>query len=107
MRLHITVVSIIGLIAGAAAYVALAMALVLFVVGCTVQPVPVDPPLPPSGCARVCERLAELKCPEAEPTPEGQTCEQVCDNVQASGIVQLNTGCIANAASCDAALECQ
>ena len=52
-------------------------------------------------CERACARLAELGCPEAEPTPEGATCVDVCWNAESSGVVTLDPVCVAAINSCD------
>lgn len=67
---------------------------------CTPVPPPVDPnppgpvdggePLPPqpelTACGRACGRMALLKCPGYEGSPQGATCEQVCENQESSGV---------------------
>lgn len=66
-------------------------------------------PLPKqSDCDLACERMRDLSCPESEPDSEGQTCEQVCENAQKSGIIDLNPSCRAKQQSCEAMEEnCQ
>lgn len=66
------------------------------------------PPQPPTvdGCAAACENLRRLGCPEGQPTDAGESCEQVCDNAQASP-APLPTACVARAASCDEAAQCE
>lgn len=46
------------------------------------EPDPVEPePEPPKGasCATACENQRHLECEIGEPTPEGSTCEEVCE----------------------------
>lgn len=62
----------------------------------------------PESCADACARLAELECPEAEPTPEGASCVEVCENVEGSGTVTLNPACVIGITACaqvDACVE--
>jgi hypothetical protein len=54
-----------------------------------------------SACSAACERLAELGCPEAETTPAGASCLEVCENVEASGTVTLDPACVAQLDACD------
>jgi hypothetical protein len=44
--------------------------------------------------------MKTLGCAAAATTKEGHTCEEVCANVQASGIVKWNLACQAKATSC-------
>ncbi len=72
-------------------------------------PDPAPPPPPPDptvGCAEACTHLRELRCPQAQPTEAGASCEQVCANVNASGTLLLDTKCVVQASSCDAADRC-
>ncbi len=64
-------------------------------------------PQPDAGCAAACARLRHLGCPEAEPTPDGASCETVCDRVQDSGAYELNTECVTRADRCHEAEECE
>jgi hypothetical protein len=73
----------------------------LLLCGCTI-----NYPESPDGCPAACARLGVLSCEAGKPTPDGATCEQVCSNVQASGLNRINTECIAAADSCAAAEEC-
>lgn len=69
--------------------------------------VPVAPVSPDAdvGCEKACAHLAALKCEEAEPTPNGATCFEWCDNAERN-FNDMHTGCINSATSCDAAREC-
>jgi hypothetical protein len=81
------------------------------------KPAPVDPvPFPPeqydaapapSNCSVACAHLAALGCPEAQPTPKGATCVDVCSNVDSSGTVSMQTDCVVRAVSCADANACQ
>jgi hypothetical protein len=66
---------------------------------------PADPPAPdagdPASCADACAHLEELGCEEAEPTPEGATCEEVCEAVESSGTVTLNPACVLQIETCE------
>lgn len=68
------------------------------------DPTPVPPPA--GSCAVACARLRELGCEAAKPTEAGASCEAVCEYVNSSGTLQLDTGCVAAAASCEAADRC-
>ncbi len=81
----------------------------------TCDPPPPLPPLVPperpdagdvADCEAACQRLAELGCEEAQPTPHGATCVEVCDNVESSGATTLVPGCVAEADSCEQARGC-
>lgn len=55
-------------------------------------PAPVPSPLEPvpePTCATACEKQRALGCELGEPTPEGSTCEEVCQNSKESGILEL------------------
>jgi hypothetical protein len=60
----------------------------------------------PASCADACAHLDELGCPEAEPTPEGATCVEVCENVETSGTVTLNPACVIEITACAQVDEC-
>jgi len=73
---------------------------------------PATPPVPADGgaggappvadpCERACGRLADLGCPEAEPTEDGASCVEVCRNVQDSGAVSLDPECVTQLARCE------
>lgn len=78
---------------------------------CTCTPPPRPPPSPApdldATCAVACARLRELECPDAEATPNGASCEAVCENVQGSGIVAWDLSCRARATSCAAVDSCE
>ncbi len=89
-----------------------AMLLVLLgAVGCPSTP-PAPPPQPvgdagPGTCRGVCERMRSLSCPAGAPTAEGEPCETVCENVQASGFIAWDLGCRTSAPSCEAMDRCE
>jgi len=73
---------------------------------------PGTPPVPADGgaggappvvdtCERACGHLAELGCPEAEPTGDGASCVEVCRNVEDSGAVSLDPECVTQLARCE------
>ncbi len=70
-------------------------------------PTACPPTSPVAGCAAVCANMARLNCPSAKPTAYGQTCEQVCVNLQNSEIAKWNLDCRARAESCAAADDCE
>ena len=81
--------------------------LLVLLAGCPL-PDPVEPtPVYGATCADVCAHAAELGCPSAEPTPDGASCEAVCESVQASGIVRWDLGCRAAARTCEDADVCE
>jgi len=51
------------------------------------------PSVTPAGCVEACQRLRELGCPEAAPTPRGAPCVAVCE---AAGAL-LDPQCVAEA----------
>lgn len=78
-------------------------------VGCPPTPPPNPPSAPDAGagsCPLVCDHLRALSCPGGAPTPEGATCEQVCQTIQESGIVHWNLTCRAAASTCAAIDAC-
>jgi hypothetical protein len=74
------------------------------------NPTPEPPPAPePTGdadCEAACQRFASLGCEEAQSTPNGGTCLDVCENTQTSP-APLNLACIVRSNSCAQARECQ
>lgn len=84
-------------------------AAVLGVIGCGAFPLPPPEPAPDpsdeSGCAAGCEALRALGCPDGDPTPEGDTCEAVCDNAVQNKI-PIPTACWSESESCDQATAC-
>lgn len=65
---------------------------------CKPGPTPIEPE-DTDKCAAACQRLQELKCPEAEPLADGTTCVQFCEQTQRNGHA-LNPTCIATVKSC-------
>lgn len=60
----------------------------------------------PADCQAACDRLAELGCEEAQPTPGGASCVEVCNNTEQSGAVTLDPACVATIATCAAIDGC-
>lgn len=60
---------------------------------------------PVTACERSCDRLRELKCPTALPS-HGESCEAVCENLNASETLRLDTECVVRATSCNQADRC-
>lgn len=78
----------------------------LVCVGCTQTFYPPRPePVPDAGtppdCAAACARMTELGCEESKPTPNGSTCEEVCNNVESSGVITIQPACVVEIESCD------
>lgn len=55
-----------------------------------------------SPCARACERLHSLGCPEGEPSRNGTSCLEVC---RTAGVL-VNAPCVARAPNVDAVHAC-
>jgi hypothetical protein len=74
-------------------------------------PHPAPPPVPPTpviaSCATVCAHETDLGCPAARSTPNGATCEDVCRNVQTSGIITWDLACRSTAPTCSAIDACE
>lgn len=60
-----------------------------------------------ASCETVCDRARELKCSWGENTPEGGTCEGVCQNYQESGFTSWNLKCRSQAKTCAAMDLCE
>lgn len=87
--------------------------LVLVAVGCTTlpEPEPPDPPDPPkpepeepadASCATACENQRFLECEVGDPTPEGSTCEEVCEGSFNAGVpgLEWNVDALTRARDC-------
>lgn len=81
------------------------LALLLAACASTAAPNPA-PRETPETCASACARFRVLGCEEADPTPEGKTCEDVCTSA-GNAYVGLDTACVTRAASCEAARACE
>lgn len=68
-------------------------ALLFIVPSCTA-----DGPPQPDPCDQACAKMRQLSCEAAAPTPEGETCEQVCQEAKSL----LNPACREKQASCEA-----
>jgi hypothetical protein len=74
--------------------------LVLLALGLVACPRAPSPLTPRSGdCPGACQRLRDLDCPEAEPTPAGAPCEAWCQKY-ADKPAGIDPACIARAESC-------
>lgn len=74
----------------------------------TAPPVPLPAPgTEDADCFTVCEHLRDLGCEQAEPSPGGASCEDVCDNVQSSGVITWNLSCRASIADCNKLDHCE
>lgn len=82
----------------------LLMAIVL--TGCPKPKVPEPKPDPNAAtCETVCAHWADLGCEEAEPTPAGESCVAVCNNLQ-KGNMPDDLECQAAVKSCDEIDSC-
>jgi len=80
--------------------------IIFFLFGCgAVQPTPIV--VENATCEQVCKHMTALDCPSAQPTPNGASCVEVCENVQSSGMIEWNLDCRAAAATCESADECE
>lgn len=78
--------------------------LALVLAGCAFNVEPRTDPVV-ADCAAACERLEALDCPEAEPTPGGATCVQVCRNTENSPVT-LNPACVVGINTCEQIEDC-
>jgi hypothetical protein len=68
---------------------------------------PMPPPSPPgidagsakSSCAEACNHLRSIGCPEG--SPDGDTCEAICENAETSGLGSVNPTCLSKITTCD------
>lgn len=56
-------------------------------------------------CKAACDKMAELRCPEAAPLEDGTTCQVFCEVTQKQGHA-LNPTCLAEIQSCSAIEAC-
>jgi hypothetical protein len=100
----------------------LGLATVALTLGCA----PVDPTFYPprpkpvdagtaADCVAACGKLAELGCVEGQPTPgvdrkpgtaDDVPCEEVCTNVEESGVVTLDPRCVVQIVTCEEIEAC-
>lgn len=82
----------------------------LFTAGCQPQPKPDPGPNPPpkvTGCAAACANVRAIGgCDGWQDVDGGETCEQMCGGVQASGEVKLDLACVARASTCSEVDDC-
>lgn len=57
-------------------------------------------------CHAACETGRKLHCLYAEPTPEGGSCEDVCNNTETSGYASMNPGCLKAITACEQEVDC-
>ncbi len=62
------------------------------------------PPLPPyrpnTTCAAACAHRLALGCTDGKPTAKGTSCEDVCLDVNASGVARWPTDCLVVTRTC-------
>jgi len=84
------------------AVAALACALLAFRCGPPEEPMrPPPSDAAPALCDDACANLAALGCPEAEPTHDGATCEDICLMAETSGVWTIDPECLAAVTTCD------
>ena len=77
------------------------------------DPEPVPQPVPtvntdnPPTCAGVCQHWADLECKEADGTPGGASCIEVCENVMGSGVFEWDLECKSRVAACSGIDLCE
>ncbi len=70
------------------------------------KPIPNPEPEPeldgaaPATCESVCAHWTDLGCKEAQPTPDGASCVEVCENIQQSNLKD-DLECQVAVTSCD------
>jgi hypothetical protein len=76
---------------------------------CPPKPIPPQPPIHDGDatCADACARAREMECEFAKPTPNGATCEDVCQNIQDKGLFSLDLDCRVAARTCKQAEACE
>jgi len=57
-----------------------------------------------SPCDRACRTLQGLSCEEGKPTPEGESCNAVCENGMET---RYNLFCVARIKKCDGISDCE
>lgn len=72
--------------------------------GCPPEPVSPDSN---ATCKTTCDHWRSLGCEEAKPTSAGGTCEDVCLNIQGSGIISWNLPCRATVKACEDIDRCE
>lgn len=81
--------------------------LVAYLASCSDPPPPVnpdEPTIPPSKlratCVDACLHLSELGCPDAQPTPDGASCSEVCESLP------IRPACLASVTICEQTAAC-
>jgi len=74
--------------------------------GHVIMPGPSPIPHPGATCSSVCAHEFSLGCPAAQPTADGRTCVDVCENITLSGFTTLDLGCMDAAPTCAAVDQC-
>lgn len=70
------------------------------------KPVPDLPPFEDPTCEDACRKLQSLECQAGEETEDGSSCEEVCENLQESGIVSWDLQCMTEIENCDQVANC-
>ena len=64
------------------------------------SPVPTQDTTNPPTCAGVCQHWADLGCAEADGTPGGASCVEVCESIMNSGVFEWDLRCKSSVPSC-------
>lgn len=74
---------------------------------CAPAAMPMQPPANiVEACTMACKRFEQLGCNEANPSPGGMSCVDLCIHVEEEGVV-MASACVINAANCDDVRRCR
>jgi hypothetical protein len=74
--------------------------------GADTRPDAAPPVIVGAGCAPACAVLSWLGCVEGRPTPNGDSCDAVCERARAFPNFSLPTACISTARTVGAVRAC-
>lgn len=86
------------------------LAFLLFACAPIPEPEPVPPapaptvtvaPIPRLPCVQACDRLADLRCPGWEGSPDGTPCSEVCEDTESSGVARFCPWHVASIRTCE------
>lgn len=77
---------------------------------CNLDPKPAPPAPPPdpfaATCETACKNLMAMNCHDGNPTKEGASCVEVCQNAERNGL-PLPVACVTVSGSCEEAAQCE